>query len=207
MMRIVISGMWFSSIVVCASVATAQIQRDSWKLKAFDLDAHLTHSLADAPLTSAERAQIYRVIDNQNMHDSYSDAQRDQERAMVMSTRVGSVTLAEDGSEQVVAEGPADFCGAGGQCAIWIFVRQNGQLQLALQATGATFIVRKGTSRGFHDIATGTNFSAWDTEYNDYRWNGRKFVQVDCYWTRYPRPDDVSGPGSGGQHPVIERCS
>jgi hypothetical protein len=205
-MRIVISGMWFSSIVVCASVATAQTQGDSWKLKAFDLGAHLTHSLADAPLTSAERAQIYRVIDNQNMHDSYSDAQRDQERAMVMSTRVGSVTLAEDGSEQVVAEGPADFCGAGGQCAIWIFVRQNGQLQLALQATGATFIVRKGSSGGLHDIAMGTNFSAWDTEYNDYRWNGRKFVQADCYWTRYPRPDDVSGPGSGGQHPVIERC-
>ena len=207
MMRIVTSEMWFSSIVVCASVATAQIQCDSWKLKAFDLDAHLTHSLADAPLTSAERAQIYRVIDNQNMRDSYSDAQRDQERAMVMSTRVGSVTLAVDGSEQIVAEGPVDFCGAGGQCAIWIFVRQNGQLQLALQATGATFIVRNGSSRGFHDITTATNFSAWDTEYNDYRWNGRKFAQVDCYWTRYPRPNDDSGSGSGGQHPVIERCS
>ena len=50
MLRVVISGLWFLSIVVCASVATAQIQRDSWKLKAFDLDAHLTHSLADAPL-------------------------------------------------------------------------------------------------------------------------------------------------------------
>jgi len=61
-MRIVISGMWFSSIVVCASVATAQTQRDSWKLKAFDLEAHLTHSLADAPLTSAEASMPLSII-------------------------------------------------------------------------------------------------------------------------------------------------
>jgi hypothetical protein len=93
-MRIVISRAWFSSIVVCAGVAAAQTQRDSWELKPFDLAAHVVHSLANAHLTNAERVQIYRVIDNPNMHDSYSDSQREEERAMVMSTRVGSVTLA-----------------------------------------------------------------------------------------------------------------
>jgi len=66
--------------VLCGGVAAAQSSRDDWKLRSsFDLDAHLTHSLADAPLTSKEREQIYRLIDNQTVHDSFTDEQRDEE--------------------------------------------------------------------------------------------------------------------------------
>jgi hypothetical protein len=66
--------------VLCGGAAAAQSSRDDWKLRrSFDVNAHLTHSLADAPLTSKEREQIYRLIDSQTVHDSFTDAQRDEE--------------------------------------------------------------------------------------------------------------------------------
>jgi hypothetical protein len=79
--------------ILCGGVAAAQSSRDDWKQlrSSFDLKAHLTHSLADAPLTSRERAQIYRLIDNKTVHDSFTDEQRDKERKTVMSARVGSI--------------------------------------------------------------------------------------------------------------------
>ena len=64
--------------VLCAGIAAAQSSRDDWKPgSSFDVNAHLTHSLADAPLTSKEREQIYGLIDNQTVHDSFADEQRD----------------------------------------------------------------------------------------------------------------------------------
>jgi len=45
------------------SLAIAQPARDDWKAKRF-VTGELTRSLADAPLTARERAQIYRVVDN-----------------------------------------------------------------------------------------------------------------------------------------------
>jgi protein required for attachment to host cells len=98
--------------VLFRGVAAAHSSRDDWKPgSSFDLDAHLTHSLADAPLTRKEREQIYRLIDNQTVHDSFADEQRDEERKTVMSARVGSIVLAEGGSQQVLVQGPTLFCG------------------------------------------------------------------------------------------------
>ncbi len=40
----------------------AQHPHDSWKIKPFDLESHLTHTLADAPLTDSERAEISNAL-------------------------------------------------------------------------------------------------------------------------------------------------
>lgn len=185
--------------VLCGGVAAAQSSRDDWKLRSsFDLDAHLTHSLADAPLTSKEREQIYRLIDNQTVHDSFTDEQRDEERRTVMSARVGSIVLAEDGSRQVLVQGPTLFCGANGNCGYWIFIRHRGQLQLALAAGGA-FIVRNTSSYRFRDVATAWHMSAYEEVFTVYRWNGAKYEEADCYSVKHDR-NDPSKP------PVIAGC-
>jgi hypothetical protein len=181
-------------------VAAAQSSRDDWKPGSyFDVGAHLTHSLADAPLTSKEREQIYRLIDNQDVHDAFTDAQRDEERKIVMSARVGSIVLADDGSRQVLVQGPTLFCGAHGNCSYWIFIRHRGQLRLVLDAAGS-FIVRNTSSHGFRDVATGLRMSAYEGVFTVYRWNGAKYEEADCYSVKLDRdyPD---------KPPVIAGCT
>jgi len=154
-----------------------QSSRDDWKqLEAgsdFDLKAHLTHTLADAPLTSAERAQIYKVIDDRSFTDSH---QREKPEA-VMTARVGSIGLAQDGRQQIVVE----LCGYAPNCSIWIFLRQGGQLQLALETGGEAVIPRGTFSHGFRDLATGWHMGAYEEDFSVYRWNGTKYNEIDCY--------------------------
>ncbi|MBZ5666412.1 MAG: DUF4352 domain-containing protein [Acidobacteriia bacterium] len=135
--------------------------REDWKQLAthsyFDL-THLPNSLADAPLTSGERAQIHKVTND-------------------LSARVGSIALAEDGSQQILVQS----CGDAPNCDIWIFIRHNGQLQLVLETGGEVVVLRGTFSRGFRDLAMGWHMGAYEEDFSVYRWNGSKYDQVDCY--------------------------
>ena len=137
------------------------------------VDAKLNYSLADAPLTSKERDQIYRLIDEETVHDSFTDKQRAEERETVMSSRVGLIGLAEDGSPQLLARGPTLFCGTGG-CPYWVFIRQHGELQLVLEAFG-TVLVRKTSSQGFRDVTIEIHGGGGLETFADYSWNGTKY--------------------------------
>jgi hypothetical protein len=182
MMGRTVSAQFMLGVFLCGSIAAAQLQRNSWKLKPLQLEPHLTHTLADAPLSQTEREQIYRVIDNKGVHESFTDQQRQQERETVMSSRVGSIVLARNGSEQVFVEGPPQLCGARTHC-FRIFVHQGDQLRLVFDASATGFNVQTSFHNGFHDIDTATIWSAWETEYRDYRWDGARFKQTDCYRT------------------------
>jgi hypothetical protein len=182
--------------------APAQRFREDWRHldgSSLDREAHLDHSLGDAPLTSEERAQIYQVIDDKTVHDSFTDGQQDEERESVMSARVGSIVLAKDGSQQVVVQGPGLFCGANGNCSIWIFVRRHGSLQLALETGGGAFIVRSTSNHGYRDVATGWHMSSDEERFNVYSWNGIKYQLVDCYTAKFDQENR-------GKPPVIAEC-
>jgi len=176
-------------LLIFGNIAGAQPARDDWKVKPFDLEAHLTHTLADAPLTSIERDQIYRIVD-EDVHDSFSDAGREEERKVVMSLLVGSIALARDGSQQILVRGTKDFCSPTGNCSLWILVRKAGQFRLALGTEGQVMIVRSSFARGFHDIAIGLHDSAFVEQYTVYGWDGTGYKQADCYSTEYPADAD-----------------
>jgi len=178
----------------------AQHPRDDWKLKPFDLEARFTHSLANAPLTSAERDQIYRIVDS-DVHNAFSDAQREEERKAIMNFRVGSVALARNGSKQILVRGTDSFCGATGNCSMWIFVRRAAQLRLALGTEGQLLIVRDSFTQGFRDIAIGLHDSAFVEQYTVYGWDRVGYKQVDCYSRITPISDDTSP-----RRPFIEGC-
>ena len=116
-----------------------------------------------------------------------------------MSVRVGSIALADDGSQQVLVQGPRFFCGATGNCSYWIFVHHHGQLRLVLAAGGGLIVVRNTSSHGFRDLATSWHLSAYDSERRVYRWNGSQYEQADCYLVKLGR-DDPHKP------PVIAGC-
>jgi hypothetical protein len=191
-------GACLLGVILCCNSAVAQLKRDSWKLEPFPV--HFTHSLADAPLSNSERAQVFSALDNKSVHESFTDQRRDVERATVMRSLVGSIALARNGSQQVLVEGPPDWCGARTQC-IRIFVRQGGQLRLVFDSWATGFSVRASSHNGFRDIGTGTIWSAEETEYRDYRWDGAKYQQVDCYRKIAPQMGGVPD-----RRPTIAEC-
>ena len=176
------------TILLCGSTATGQHPRDSWKIKPIDLKAQLNHSLADAPLTSSEREQILRSI---NLRD---------EPEAVADFLVGSIPLGRNRGDEIVVRGTKEFCSPTGNCSMWVFVRKGGQLRLALAAEGQLLIVQNSVSRGFHNIAIGMHGSAFIEQYRDYRWNGGRFEQIDCYLTQYSLDADRS------EQPEIVPC-
>jgi hypothetical protein len=190
--------------VLCGGVASAQSSRDDEKpgrTFAYNENANLIYSLADAPLTSKERDQIYLLLDtfdDQYVHGSFTDEQRAEEREAVMSSRVGWIKLAEQGSPQLVVQGPASLCCGTGGCRYWIFIRRSGQLQLILEGFG--FItMRKTSSQGFLDVVMESHIGMFIYVSTDYRWNGTKYKEVDCYRTETD-PDNPDKP------PVITGC-
>ncbi|HWE00707.1 MAG TPA: hypothetical protein VG345_16765, partial [Bryobacteraceae bacterium] len=78
-------------VLLCVSFAlSSEIRseprvRDDWRYvgHGFDLEAHLIYSLQDAPLNGKDREQLYRLIDDKTIHDSYTDAERGEERRTV----------------------------------------------------------------------------------------------------------------------------
>jgi hypothetical protein len=176
-------------LVLCSSGLMGQHPRDGWKIKPLDFRSHLTHTVADAALTSDEQEQIRRSI------NSFSDQPVDDKDFLV-----GSIALARIRSDEIVVRGTKEFCGATGNCSIWIFVRKGGQLRLALATEGQVLIVQNSVSRGLHDMTIGLHDSAFVERYTAYRWNGSNYEQIDCYLTEYPIDSDRS------EQPAIVGC-
>ncbi len=186
--------------VLSGGVVAGQSSRDDWRPgNAHDVDGKLIYSLADAPLTAKGRQQIYRLLDNETVHDSFTDAQRDEERETVMGSRVGFIQLAGDGSQGVLVQGPRLFCGASGNCPYLLFIRQPGRLRLVLDAGGA-FLVRNTTSHGFRDVETSWHISAYEQLINVYRWNGAEYKRADCYSVSRDRDNPDKPPVIAGCH-------
>jgi hypothetical protein len=177
----------FFIVFLSPLILPAQHVRDDWAYleHRFDLETQLDHSLADAPLTAAERAQIYKLIDDKTIHDSFGDSEREEERKAVLGARVGSISLAEDGSRQIVVRGPKQFCGATMNCSIWIYVRHKGQLRLALSTGGNILMIKSNTANGFHDVSTYWHMAADEGAFSVYRWDGSEYKQADCYSARF----------------------
>jgi len=185
-------------------IVVAQDSRDDWQhLRSLaDLAAHLNHSLADAPLTAEDRAQIYDVIDDKFIHDRFRDDQREEERRAVLSARVGSVVLAEDGSQQILVRGPEISCGAaGGNCPIRIFVRQRGKLRPVLETEGNRLIAKNSFHQGFRDIVSSSHMSAFEVRIEVYRWNGTEYEQSDAYDAKID-PDHPENPPAAKDRPA-----
>ena len=193
--RVAVFRFCILALLNCIALS-AQGVRDEWRQlhDAFDLEAHLSSSLADANLSDGERSQIYGLIDDKTIHDSFGDDQRDKERETVLSARVGLISLADDGSQQIVVRGPALTCGHSWNCSVWIFTREKGGLRLILRAGAGVFIIRKTSTRGFHDIATGWHLNAGKEGFGVYEFDGRQYTQVDCYSASFELNDQSRPP-------------
>lgn len=201
--KTLLGGVAAVAALAVASGILAQSLRDDWKQGPpfTALQQVLKYSLANAPLSDGERAEIYSVIDDKTIHESFTDQERDKERDTVLSARVGFIALASDGSRQVLVQGPSLFCGATGNCSLWIFVRDHRRLRLVLHAGGGILLLRTTSSHGFRDLATGWHMSAFEEDFMVYRWDGGSYGEADCYIAKW---DNSSNPTSNS--PTITGC-
>jgi hypothetical protein len=170
-------------VLLCGPTNASQIAHDHWKLTALsdDLFWEVRYSLADALVNKKEQQEIYRQVDAGLRSDGLVDDERpDQEREIVMGSRVGLIQLARKGKEQILVLGARVVCGNGG-CPLWIFVRRRGTVRLVLRADGGALLLRNTMSHGFHDLVTVGHGGGGEAGFTVYSWNGQKYVEVDSY--------------------------
>jgi len=99
----------------------------------------------------------------------------EEQRKTVLSSGMGAIALADLG-EQLVVWGHNPYCGATGNCPIWIFALSDSRLRLILKDVSASSLVIKNHStRGFHGFFTYENMSAGDGVFLVFRWRGSEY--------------------------------
>jgi hypothetical protein len=172
----------FVLATVPMEIVLAQSSREGWKQlrNRVSFGESLDHSLEDAPVTAEERAQIYTLIDGL-IRPSFTDDEREEERRIVLSTRVGLIALASNHRKQILVQAPLKFCGATGNCELWIFMRRSGKARLILEEEGLDLVAGEKTSHGFTDLVVPFHNSGSETSFSVYRWDNLAYKRVDCY--------------------------
>lgn len=161
-------------LILCCSVTFAQSAHDEWKTGDFNLQALLTWSLADAPLTIDERRQVNRLFD-------------DDFEKTTAEGRIGMIALTDGDREHLILQGSGPWCGATGNCSVWILARANGHLEVVLETIANGLSVSRSLHYGFRDVITTMHGSAFETQYTVYRYDGKVYQPVDCYSVLFDR--------------------
>jgi hypothetical protein len=170
--------------VALLSLLQAQRVRDEWRhfTKNSNLILRAEHTLADLPMTPAERSSISAAIDKE-LAQGYA-----------LSARAFRM------DHQILVSAPHDFCGATGNCAFWIFQRNTGKPTLVLESDAQGVFMGRNLHLGRSDIVTSLHDSAFRQQINVYRWNGKVYDLLDCYRLQYD-------PGHPSSPPAIEDCT
>ena len=141
-------------------------------------------------LSLSEQAQIRGLI-----HPDFSglDTSAEDERKIVLNMDAGEISLSA-GRKKALFVQPSEsswFCGATGNCSIWLFVRDSGHLRQVLSDSASWAVIEKTRTRGMHDITMRTSLSSSQSGYASYQWNGVEYKQTDF------RIVDLDDPKSG----------
>jgi hypothetical protein len=99
------------------------------------------------------------------------------------------VDLDRDGKKEILVRSRnAQFCGAVGNCAFWILEKSRNGLRILLHGTDYSDVTKMGSqilrtrTNGYSDILLKGHFSASDTSYSTYKFNGKKYVETKCLY-------------------------
>lgn len=105
------------------------------------------------------------------------------------------VDLDRDGRAEILVRGGVALCGAVGNCDFWVIKRERKSLRLLLHAgdyidaTDMGKQVLKARTNGYADLLLKGHFSASETRYSTYKFNGRRYVESKCRY-HVPNYDD-----------------
>lgn len=95
--------------------------------------------------------------------------------------------LNKDGNKEIILRGKSsDLCGAVGNCGFWIFEKKGKRYRKILSASDYVDITEMGEqitrrkTKGYFDILLKGHWSASDTGYYTYKFNGQKYTKNKC---------------------------
>ena len=102
------------------------------------------------------------------------------------SVRVQSISLAADGTRQILVRGSGScLCGAQ-NCGFWIYRKKNRQDELLLKGAGSTRVrATRNSVNGYRDIVSESHASAIETIIRTYRFDGKEYQLARCVSRAY----------------------
>ena len=116
---------------------------------------------------------------------------------------VQKIDLNNDGQQESILWGRnGNVCGGTGNCDIWVYEKKNGKYKLLLQSSAYNdetkwLELKKAKSNNYQDILLKTHFSAAETVYELYKFNGNKYIEDKCLFYDY---------SLRGEEPSIMSC-
>ncbi len=112
---------------------------------------------------------------------------------------VQEIDLNSDEQKEFILQGNnGNLCSATGSCAVWIYQRKNDGYKLLLQSYAYSdgvekwIEVKKQKTKGYREILLKTHSSASDTIYYFYKFNGNRYIEINCllysYWFNEKEP-------------------
>lgn len=94
------------------------------------------------------------------------------------------------------------FCGATGNCSVWVYRKTNSGFKQLLKAdTIANLSAAKTKSNGYVDIVLSTHSGAYETYIYTHKFNGNEYREAGCIVRSY-----ISANGSRLKNPRIKKC-
>jgi hypothetical protein len=109
---------------------------------------------------------------------------------------LNDVYLDRDGRTEILVRGGGTaLCGAVGNCDFWVIKREREGLRILLHADDYIDVtdmgkqVLRARTKGYADLLLKGHFSASETSYSTYKFNGKKYVETKCL---YNIPDNYT---------------
>lgn len=103
---------------------------------------------------------------------------------------IDKIDLNDDGQKEFVIWGRYNFCGGTGNCALWIYEKKKDKFKQLLQSSAyygesRWFEAQKNKTNGYSNLLLKGHFTAAETTYSFYKFNGRKYVENKCLFEVY----------------------
>jgi hypothetical protein len=146
-------------------------------------------------LSSSERARLSSSISNQLKDTDLSAMEL---RKIASESRIKYVELNADNQPEIIVQ-PASgaLCSPTGNCPFWLFRRVKDGYELLLDAEAQTFTIQPTTSHGFRDVVLTRHGSAFESDGQEFRFNGKRYQLFRTFAVQW-----FSEPDEGERQPL-----
>jgi len=138
--------------------------------------------LSDAPIKPpVERRILASLIDAHK--DEYQQDEKDEVKTIALRSTVKFVRLDGRGRIGIEDKSVSPWCGATGNCEVWVFDGKTGDL--LVHGDGWDYGFRHTTHHGLFDFYVRHNMSAVSGTRDEYQFDGKVYQQVDSTDEQY----------------------
>ena len=132
--------------------------------------------LSDAPIKPLVEGRILASLIDAHK-DEYQQDEQDEVKPVALRSTVRFVRLDGRGRIGIEVKSVPPWCGATGNCEVWIFDSKTGDL--LVHGDGWDYVFRRTTHHGVFDFYVRQNMSAGSGTRYEYQFDGKVYQEVD----------------------------